>query len=118
MAKYVSVKGWLQCEYSQVEHIKHIIQKHENRTEDGKIVQQEQKRLYNKGWHYPEEIINWTAYIFYGADIKEDCLNFIEEEIKEIVENIEEIEGMFFLDFEEGETTCWHIREDDLKWRE
>jgi len=85
MAKYVSVKGWLECEYSQIKEIKKIIDDYKTRTNMGSIFNNENMKFYNKGWRYPEEIINWTAYIFYGADIKEYYLEFIQDEIKEIL---------------------------------
>lgn len=109
MAKYVSVKGWLECEHSQVEGIKKIISDYEVRTDLGNIFSYESMKLYNKGWCYQEEIINWTSYIFFGADVKEYYLEFIQEEIKEILRKNIEIEGMFFFDYEEGEISYWEI---------
>ncbi|MCI9079895.1 MAG: hypothetical protein HFH68_13430 [Lachnospiraceae bacterium] len=115
MAKYVSVKGWLECEYSQIKEIKKIIDNYKTRTNMGSIFSSENMEFYNKGWRYPEEIINWTAYVFYGADIKESYLEFIQDEIKEILKKITYIDGMFFFYYEEGEIKYWKIIDSKMK---
>ena len=109
MAKYVSVKGWIECEYIQVEAIKKIISDYELRNKVGTIIDGESVYFYNKGWCYSKEIINWTAYMFYGADVKEYCLDLLKNEIKEIVNEIKEIEGMFVFKYEEGNEIYWKI---------
>lgn len=114
MAKYVSVKGWIECEHSQVEKIKKIILSYESNASLGDFIKLESIRLYNKGWYFPKESINWNAYIFYGADVKEYCLEFIEEELKEVLRKNIEISGMFFFQYEEGEERCWKIVESEI----
>lgn len=109
MAKYVSVKGWIECEDSQLERIQKTISSYETRTSMEEIFDNESMKFYNKGWCYPKEIINWTSYIFYGADIKEYYLGFIQDEIKEILKENIEIDGMFFFCNEEGEMKYWRI---------
>ena len=109
MSKYVSVKGWIECDSTQIEGIRKIILNYESRADFGNIIDCKTIEFYNKGWCYPNENINWTAYIFYGADVKEYCLDFIKEEIKEILTVNTEIEGKFFFDYEEGEVKCWEI---------
>jgi len=81
----------------------------------GSIFNNENMKFYNKGWRYPEEIINWTAYIFYGADIKEYYLEFIQDEIKEILKKNIEIDGMFFFCYEKGEIKYWKIIDSKIK---
>ncbi|MDE6312569.1 MAG: hypothetical protein K2M46_02955 [Lachnospiraceae bacterium] len=114
MAKYVSIRGWIECEHNQVANIKKIITDYGNRIDFESPICQENVRLYNKGWCYQSATINWTSYIFYGADVKEYYLCFIEEEIREIVNRNFELEGIFFLDYEEGERKCWKISNFDI----
>lgn len=109
MAKYVSIKGWLECEHSQLEEIHKIISDYEFKKDFERIVGYESMVLYNKGWCNRKEIINWSSYIFYGADVKEYCVYFIESEIKEILSKCSEIDGLFFFQHEEGEMRCWKI---------
>ncbi len=46
---------------------------------------------------------------FYGADIKEYYLEFIKEEIKEILRRNNKIDGMFFFSYEEDGIIYWKI---------
>lgn len=115
MAKYVSVKGWLECEDTQVKNIKKIVNNYGNKSYPGNIFNNGNIKLYNKGWRYPEEIINWTSYIFYGADIKEYYSGFIQDEIKEILRKNTGIDGMFFFYYEEGGIQYWQITDSEIK---
>lgn len=114
MAKYVSVKGWFECESHQVKNIKKIIDSCGTKNYPGNIFDNENTKLYNKGWCYPEEIINWTSYIFYGADIKEYYSGFIKDEIKEVLKKNTGIDGIFFFCYEEGETEYWKITDSEI----
>ena len=49
MAKYVSVKGWIECEDSQLERIQKTISSYETRTSMGEIFDNESMKFYNKG---------------------------------------------------------------------
>lgn len=109
MAKYVSVKGWLECEHSQIEEIHKVILNYGSKMGFETSIGHESVELYNKGWCNQKEIVNWTSYIFYGADVKDYCLDFIKGEIKEILSKCVEIDGMFFFQHEEGEMRCWKI---------
>ena len=115
MSKYVSIKGWLECEHSQLEEIHKIISDYGFKKEFESIVGYESMALYNKGWCNRKEIINWTSYIFYGADVKDYCAYFIQSEIREILSKCSEIEGMFFFQHEEGEMKCWKITNSQIR---
>ncbi len=114
MSRYVSVKGWLECEDSQVGRIKRIISDYKPKSDFGSIFNNDNIELYNKGWCYQKEIINWTSYIFYGADIKEYYLEFIKEEIKEILRRNNKIDGMFFFSYEEDGIIYWKITDSKI----
>jgi hypothetical protein len=66
--------------------------------------------LYNKGWIIPDSHINWTHYIFYGADIRIQRLDYIRDQLKILAKEIFEIDGetidyisgIFHLQHEEG----------------
>lgn len=109
MSNYISIKGWLECEYDDIKSIKSIISEYELNSSYDTLIDYDIRKLYNKGWHFQEEVINWTSYIFYGADIKKYCLKFIRDEITNIVKINNEIEGRFFIDDEDGEEILWKI---------
>lgn len=114
MANYASVKGWLACEEEDVKLIKNLIKKYELNTDYDIIMDSDIRKLYNKGWHFQETAINWTSYVFYGADIKSYCLNFIKDELIDIIKINEEMEGVFFIDTEEDDKIIWKISDGEL----
>lgn len=114
MANYVSVKGWLECEEDDVKLIKDLIKEYELSTNYDIIMDSDIRKLYNRGWHFQEEAINWTSYVFYGADIKNYCLNFIKDELVDIIKINNEMEGVFFIDAEDGDKIIWKILDGKL----
>lgn len=54
MGIYVSVRGWLECDKRQLVAVQENISSHE---ED----------RYSSGWGAPRRHVNWTHYIFLGA---------------------------------------------------
>ena len=48
MSRYVSVKGWLECEDSQVGRIKRIISDYKPKSDFGSIFNNDNIELYNK----------------------------------------------------------------------
>lgn len=57
--------------------------------------------MYNRGWQIPDGHINWTYYIFYGADIRIQQLDYIRDQIITLAHNIYEMDGEF-TDYMEG----------------
>lgn len=114
MANYISIKGWLECEYDDINLIKSIISEYAFKKSYDTLMDYDIRTLYNKGWHFQEEVINWTSYIFYGADMKKYCLKFIKDELFAIAKVNDAIEGLFFIDDEEGESILWKISDGKL----
>lgn len=70
----------------------------------------EQSLLYQKGWKLPDQPINWTSYIFYGADIKDYAMDYIGNQIKAMINIEEDIRGLFYINDDEGELSItWEI---------
>lgn len=101
MASYVSIRGWLECTEEHIAKIKDITNYFSENYSKYNI-DPETIELYQKGWRFPIDIVNWTSYVFYGGDIKKYNSDFIKEQIIAIVESEKEIEGHFFLDDDEG----------------
>src|SRR5262245_50412019 len=57
MGGYVSVRGWMECDETQLATVQEIISSH---ADDH----------YSNGWSTPRQQVNWTCYLFYGADIR------------------------------------------------
>ncbi|KNY25890.1 hypothetical protein [Pseudobacteroides cellulosolvens] len=100
MGHYVSIRGWIGCEAGDIFVIQEINKKFLWNYSNYQITYQT-KELYQKGWCFPNEFINWTNYVFYGADIRQYHSDFIKELIA-IAESNHEIEGHFSVDDDEG----------------
>jgi hypothetical protein len=71
MAYYYSLRGWLEIEpenfSNAVQMLKSLKKQYESEPKFS---------LYLKGWCWSETNINWTRYLFYGADVTEEGLTF------------------------------------------
>lgn len=106
MGWYISIKGWIECDFELLEDIRNIIEKYKTKKEWA-INDEEQKRLalYQTGWRLPtvQNSFNWTLYVFYGADIRREYYDYIKEQIELIAKLDEKIEGFFMCSDEESE---------------
>ncbi|MGW6405414.1 hypothetical protein, partial [Streptomyces sp. NPDC055134] len=72
---------------------------------------------YSHGWSTPRQHVNWTHYIFYGADIRESALEWFMDQIREIAripasdDDGDLIRGLFLASHEVDGTTEWQVRE-------
>ncbi|MET7732971.1 hypothetical protein ABZT02_16600 [Streptomyces sp. NPDC005402] len=106
MGIYVSVRGWLECDEQQLAAAQEIISSHE----DGH---------YSKGWGTPRQHVNWTYYVFYGADIRESGLDWLVHQVREMAsipanEDGDRVRGLFLASHEIHGTTEWQVREGRL----
>ncbi|WP_217560327.1 hypothetical protein [Paenibacillus sp. GbtcB18] len=108
MGKYISIRGWFECEEHDVSKVKEICREFTKNYSDTEL-NYNTRKLYQSGWVFPENQVNWTTYIFYGADIREYHLDFIKQQISKIA-IIPEITGYFLIDDHEGEKKiCWQV---------
>ncbi|NLL64159.1 MAG: hypothetical protein GX241_08060 [Ruminococcaceae bacterium] len=114
MGHFVSIRGWIECEEGDIIFIKEIMDNFcRNYTKH--FIKEETKKLYQKGWQIPNEFINWSAYIFYGADIREYHTDFIKDQIIAIAASNKEIEGYFHVDDDEGNIkVSWKLYKGEL----
>jgi hypothetical protein len=107
MGVFVSIRGWLECDETQLTAIQEIISSHEDNP-------------YTNGWSSPRRHINWTHYIFYGADIRESALGWFTDQISEIAgipasdDDGDLVRGLFLASHEVDGATEWQIREGRL----
>jgi len=100
----------MECPESQLDKVKKIIESFVDKAEDYGLTK-DGATGYNWGWHIPEGCINWTFYIFYGADIRIQQTDFIKDQVIEIAttvfekdgEYIEFVRGIFDVEDEEKE---------------
>ncbi|WP_328471404.1 hypothetical protein [Streptomyces sp. NBC_00448] len=109
MGVYVSVRGWLECDEKQLAAAQHIISSH---ADDH----------YSRGWSTPQRQVNWTCYLFYGADIRASALDWFSHQMAQIAripasdDDGDRVRGLFLASHEVEGTTEWQIRDGRLVW--
>ncbi|MGW7436975.1 hypothetical protein [Streptomyces sp. NPDC054849] len=107
MGVYVSVRGWLECDGTQLAIVQELIASH---ADDH----------YSLGWSTPRQQVNWTHYIFYGADIRESAVDWFMNQLREIAQvpasddDGDLVRGLFLASHEVDGTTEWQVREGRL----
>lgn len=122
MGTYISIRGWIECPEEKIPLIKNIISSFVDKAANYGFGA-EGAEMYNKGWVIPDEHINWTHYIFYGADIRVQRLNYIKDQLKALSKEVIKIDGdftwylngVFHVDHEEGnESYIWKLSESNF----
>lgn len=118
MGTYAQVRGWFEVADELVPLITDIIQEIPFLAAKAQI-SADSIELYQHGWHIGE-VINWTRYIFFGADIRAYYLDFYKNIFIKIAllqvkdeDNLLFIpEGLFYIDSEEGSgrSFTWTIK--------
>jgi hypothetical protein len=93
MGKYVSVRGWLECDENTVNEVKKIRDDFTASSNQG-LLDKDKLELYQSGWTFPDRQMNWTAYVFYGADLREYHLDFMKKQLSEMA-NIQDVQDIF-----------------------
>ena len=72
-------------------------------------------KRYQTAWQFPKEKISWTAYVFYGADVKYGFEKYIREQIELISSIDDDCEGFFICsDEEDANDEEWRIKNGKL----
>ena len=89
MSYFFAVRGWLEVDPDKFNSIILEIERLILTATD------EKHKLYLKGWVYKQVIVNWTGYVFYGADVDEVGLHLLTSVIGDLAKIDGEIEGYF-----------------------
>ncbi|MGH3389800.1 MAG: hypothetical protein ACRDOO_13090 [Actinomadura sp.] len=104
MSIYVKVRGWLECDKKQLAAIQALISSHDDDH-------------YSSGWGTPRKHINWTYFVFYGADIQAQNLNWLLAQLRDIArippsdEDNDRVQGLFLASHEVDGMSEWQIRD-------
>ncbi|MEU1474475.1 hypothetical protein ACFYZ8_38515 [Streptomyces sp. NPDC001668] len=107
MGVYVSIRGWLECDQTQLAAVQEIISSHEDNH-------------YTNGWGSPRRHVNWRYYAFYGADIRESAMDWFTAQIREIArippsdDDGDFVQGLFLVSHEVEGAAEWQVREGRL----
>ncbi|ELO75167.1 TPA: hypothetical protein JEL63_003894 [Salmonella enterica subsp. enterica serovar Enteritidis] len=114
MSRFILIRGWLECDFEQVEKIKNINDEFFLRS--GKyLLSDDVVKLYSKGWYYPEQPINWISIISLGLNINYIALNYIRDMISNIALK-EMVDGYFRINDDEEQLSLeWIIKNNCLE---
>ena len=113
MAYFYSIRGWLEVEpenFKKATHHLYALQKKETL--------ETKETLYLKGWCWrdPSTTINWTRYLFYGADVTEEGLELFKKTLLELLDLKLNLSGYFHAQGEDGEHNfIYQITDDYLQ---
>ena len=71
MGSYVSIRGWLECDYLQIESVQEIILAHDD--------------YYSGGWGAPRKQFD-GAFMFYAANIREQSFDWFMSQLRELAQ--------------------------------
>lgn len=97
MAHYVSITGWVSVDSEDIEPIKKVIAVFVEECEKFEI-DKGRAKAYSNGWCFQEESVRWSRYVFFGADINSEDIEFIKKQVRKIAELNDEITGKFFVE--------------------
>jgi hypothetical protein len=88
MSYYYQLVGWINVEHDDFKRVVDIIQ--------GETVEfDESLGLYKQGWCWSDKEINWSRYIFFGADVKLAGVYYIDRILRKIANLNIEVSGRF-----------------------
>jgi hypothetical protein len=100
---YVTVRGWLECDRTQLAMIEAIT------SSEGP------DRPYAGGWTFSQRQCAWTSLIFFGADLRQESVPEVLDQLRAIArlpasdEDNDLVSGLFLASHETEGTREWHI---------
>ncbi|WP_437318623.1 hypothetical protein [Sorangium sp. So ce385] len=98
MSYFYSMRGWLEIEPDRFSCVAERITAARQSEPDGS-----KRALYMEGWSWAGKPINWTRYVFYGADVTEEGLQMVSEVLAKLTELRLGLSGYFHAQGEDGE---------------
>lgn len=114
MSYFYSLRGWLEIDEDDFQPITSLL---ENLQSNHSI--NTKKGLYLQGWNCNSPIINWTKYIFYGADVTEEGIQLFEDTLFKLLALNIGLDGYFEAEGEDKEVTIvYRIIDNNLERRD
>ncbi|MEW2073097.1 hypothetical protein ACFZAG_18380 [Streptomyces sp. NPDC012403] len=101
MSRYFNVRGFLDCDYGDLDVIRDVVAQYRNRAAEFQLTE-DVVALYMDGWLCQKREINWIAHAFFGASMKKGGVDLVLEQLERLAELIPGLEGVFFVDDDEG----------------
>jgi hypothetical protein len=113
MAYYYSFRGWLEVEPENFSRVIEAV-----RLQQASHAKNSKLALYSQGWCWSETPINWTRYLFYGADLTKEGLDFFQKLLEGITGMGLNVSGYFHAQGEDGEENIVYKIVDDMLYVE
>ena len=111
MSYFYSLRGWLEVDPSNIRSVISVIVKMQQKYQQGT-----KDHLYMQGWCWSEKEINWTRYIFYGADVTHEGILLFDQVLNAVANIKAQVSGYFHAQGEDGEHNLEYRLSDDV-WR-
>jgi hypothetical protein len=104
MGMYVAARGWIELRHELRPDLEAVIRRHHQERDSG-------------GWAFPTKPFSWRLYVFYGGDIRESAVGWLEQQVREIatlgaVQDAEDYpRGMFVLNDERKQSWLWTVKD-------
>lgn len=109
MAYFYSLRGWLEVEPDNFPQVIEAV-----RGQQANSLNKSKLSLYAQGWCWNENSINWTRYLFYGADVTKEGLEYFQKLLEMITNMGLNLSGYFHAQGEDGEENISYKVTDDL----
>jgi hypothetical protein len=115
MGHFTQIRGWLETEFERVPQFKEIVRIFD-KDYSRYVLDDRQAELYQSGWHFPDRLLNWTSYIFYGADVRSIGEDYVKDQIIAMARLFNDTNGLFYFDDDEGNyPITWKISDSKIK---
>ncbi|MFE3855197.1 hypothetical protein ACFXPN_29195 [Streptomyces griseorubiginosus] len=111
MGVIVWIRGWLECDDEQLSQVREIIE-----ADDA-------DRTYSGGWSFPPRQYNFTNWVFFGAEIAAQYLDWFLEQLRSLAripasdDDNDLIVGLFLVSHEIDGMSGWQVREGSVTIR-
>ena len=114
MAYFYALRGWLEVEPDNFSKIIEVVQ-----SLQSSYPKDTKQGLYLQGWCWRETPINWTHYLFYGADVTDEGIDLFENTLHKLTAMGLNLSGYFHAQGEDGERNLiYQVTDDTLRIEE
>ncbi|TXS81182.1 hypothetical protein EAO69_00460 [Streptomyces sp. me109] len=105
MGVFVRIRGWLECDHRQLAQVKEI------------VAAENPDRTYCGGWGFPARQYNWTSWVFFGADMREQAVDCFLEQLRLVAaipasdDDNDLVIGLFLVSHEITGISEWQVRD-------
>ncbi|MFF7946110.1 hypothetical protein [Streptomyces griseorubiginosus] len=111
MGVFVGVRGWLECDDKQLAQVKGI------------VLADDPEQTYSGGWAFPPRQYNYVNWVFYGAHMRAQCLDWFLDRLRSVAripasdDDNDLVTGLFLVSHEVDGMSEWQVRDGAVRIR-